>query len=196
MWTDRDGAGTRCEAGLFRKVESFSQSEVGRFGTPSLITRNTNDVQQVQTLMGFPFDNALFADDGDRRRHHGAPQDVPLSISLPHLPIMVVFLFLVLRKAIPCSEPCSPAGRINLTMRENLKRCPVMPGFCPAADYEETFYGNRELTNHREPRSGSSRSCSLFAHHHEAVDGRHHVVGGHRVDSGGPIGNLLLSSPT
>ena len=36
---------------LFRKVESFSQSEINRFGTPSLITRNTNDVQQVQMLV-------------------------------------------------------------------------------------------------------------------------------------------------
>ena len=39
---------------IFRKVESFSRAELDRFGTPSLITRNTNDVQQVQmvVLMG------------------------------------------------------------------------------------------------------------------------------------------------
>ena len=39
---------------IFRKVESFSQAELNTFGTPSLITRNTNDVQQVQmvVLMG------------------------------------------------------------------------------------------------------------------------------------------------
>ena len=36
---------------LFRKVESFSQKEINLFGTPSLITRNTNDVQQVQMLV-------------------------------------------------------------------------------------------------------------------------------------------------
>jgi ATP-binding cassette subfamily B protein len=35
---------------LFRRVGSFSGREVGRFGAPSLITRNTNDVQQVQML--------------------------------------------------------------------------------------------------------------------------------------------------
>ncbi len=33
---------------VFRKVQSFSQAEVDQFGTPSLITRTTNDVQQVQ----------------------------------------------------------------------------------------------------------------------------------------------------
>jgi ATP-binding cassette, subfamily B, multidrug efflux pump len=41
--------------GVFRKVQSFSAREVGHFGTPSLITRNTNDVQQVQMLVLMTF---------------------------------------------------------------------------------------------------------------------------------------------
>ncbi|SDS44668.1 ATP-binding cassette, subfamily B [Nocardioides scoriae] len=36
---------------LFHRVGSFSQREVTRFGAPSLITRETNDVQQVQMLV-------------------------------------------------------------------------------------------------------------------------------------------------
>jgi ATP-binding cassette subfamily B multidrug efflux pump len=36
---------------LFDRVQSFSAREVGRFGTPSLITRTTNDVLQVQMLV-------------------------------------------------------------------------------------------------------------------------------------------------
>ncbi len=36
---------------LFQRVGSFSQREVQQFGAPSLITRNTNDVQQVQMLV-------------------------------------------------------------------------------------------------------------------------------------------------
>lgn len=36
---------------LFRKVQSFSMEEVGKFSTSSLITRTTNDVQQVQMLI-------------------------------------------------------------------------------------------------------------------------------------------------
>ena len=35
---------------IFRRVQDFSAREVGHYGTPSLITRNTNDVQQVQML--------------------------------------------------------------------------------------------------------------------------------------------------
>ena len=36
--------------GVFSRVQDFSAREVGRFGTASLITRNTNDIQQVQML--------------------------------------------------------------------------------------------------------------------------------------------------
>ena len=39
------GLGRDLRRDIYRKVESFSQSEIGRFGTPSLVTRNTNDVQ-------------------------------------------------------------------------------------------------------------------------------------------------------
>jgi ATP-binding cassette, subfamily B, multidrug efflux pump len=42
--------GRDLRAALFARVQDFSQREVGHFGTPSLITRTTNDVQQVQML--------------------------------------------------------------------------------------------------------------------------------------------------
>jgi ATP-binding cassette subfamily B multidrug efflux pump len=47
--------GRDVRAAVFHRVQDFSAREVGRFGTPSLITRTTNDVQQVQmlTLMTF-----------------------------------------------------------------------------------------------------------------------------------------------
>ncbi|GAA0321619.1 ABC transporter ATP-binding protein/permease [Actinoallomurus spadix] len=42
--------GRDIRSAVFTRVQSFSAREVGRFGTPSLITRTTNDVQQVQML--------------------------------------------------------------------------------------------------------------------------------------------------
>jgi len=45
--------GRDIRAGLFDHVLSFSSREVNQFGAPSLITRNTNDVQQVQMLVMF-----------------------------------------------------------------------------------------------------------------------------------------------
>ncbi|MEO7077699.1 MAG: ABC transporter ATP-binding protein, partial [Rhodococcus sp. (in: high G+C Gram-positive bacteria)] len=49
------GAGRDLRKSILHRVGTFSAREVGQFGAPSLITRNTNDVQQVQLLivMGF-----------------------------------------------------------------------------------------------------------------------------------------------
>ena len=43
--------GRDLRAAIFRRVMAFSGREVAKFGAPSLITRNTNDVQQVQMLV-------------------------------------------------------------------------------------------------------------------------------------------------
>ena len=45
------GFGRDVRSAIFRKVETFSQVEVNHFGAASLITRNTNDVQQVQQVV-------------------------------------------------------------------------------------------------------------------------------------------------
>ena len=42
------GLSTNIRSAVYKKVDSFSASEVDKFSTPSLITRTTNDVQQVQ----------------------------------------------------------------------------------------------------------------------------------------------------
>lgn len=43
--------GRRLRSGVFKKVLSFSSTEMGEFSTASLITRSTNDIQQIQLLM-------------------------------------------------------------------------------------------------------------------------------------------------
>jgi len=45
------GFGRDLRAAIFHRVGEFSEQEVSRFGAPSLITRTTNDVQQVQMLV-------------------------------------------------------------------------------------------------------------------------------------------------
>jgi DNA-binding MarR family transcriptional regulator len=45
------GVGRDVRGAVFERVQHFSAREMTRFGTPSLITRNTNDVQQVQLFM-------------------------------------------------------------------------------------------------------------------------------------------------
>ena len=49
------GFGRDVRAGIFDRVQHFSAREVGQFGAPSLITRTTNDVQQVQMLVLMTF---------------------------------------------------------------------------------------------------------------------------------------------
>ena len=44
-------AGRDLRAAIFERVQQFSSLEMNRFGTPSLITRNTNDVQQLQNVL-------------------------------------------------------------------------------------------------------------------------------------------------
>jgi ATP-binding cassette subfamily B multidrug efflux pump len=45
------GVGRDVRGAVFDRVQSFSAREMNRFGTASLITRNTNDVQQVQLFL-------------------------------------------------------------------------------------------------------------------------------------------------
>ncbi|MGP0034347.1 MAG: ABC transporter transmembrane domain-containing protein [Solirubrobacteraceae bacterium] len=45
------GAGADIRAAVFSPVQGFSAAEVNRFGTSSLITRNTNDIQQIQLFL-------------------------------------------------------------------------------------------------------------------------------------------------
>ena len=45
------GAGADMRGGVFTQVQAFSARDIDRFGTPSLITRNTNDIQQIQLFL-------------------------------------------------------------------------------------------------------------------------------------------------
>jgi ATP-binding cassette, subfamily B, multidrug efflux pump len=52
-WASRVAMGTGADlrTAVFTRVQGFSAHEVNRFGTPSLITRNTNDIQQIQLFL-------------------------------------------------------------------------------------------------------------------------------------------------
>ncbi len=124
---------------LFRKVESFSLSELNRFGTPSLTTRTTNDVQQVQMVVLMAL-NVIIA----------APitviggiilalrLNVPLSgVILAAVPVMGVFIGLVVRKALPLFRGMQvKIDRINQVTRETLSGVRVIRAF-DRTKYEE-----------------------------------------------------------
>jgi ATP-binding cassette subfamily B protein len=135
---------------LFRKVESFSQAEVNRFGTPSLITRSTNDVQQVQMvvlmMLNVTISAPVMAVGGIIL---ALRLNVPLSgVILVAVPVMGIFIGLVVRKAIPLFRSMQvKIDRINQVTREMLSGVRVIRAF-DRTDFEEGRFdeANADLT--------------------------------------------------
>jgi ATP-binding cassette subfamily B protein len=188
--------GRDVRSALFRKVQTFSQVEVNQFGAPSLITRNTNDVQQIQmvVLMGL---NLIIS----------APimvvggvimalrQDVPLSgLLLVVLPIMAALIGFVMTRAVPLFQAMQrKLDRINLVMRETLAGVRVIRAFVRTRHEEKRFDdANQDLmvTALTVNRLFAITIPSLMAIMNLTTVAVL-FFGAYRVDSGGmPIGNL------
>jgi len=135
---------------LFRKVESFSQAELNHFGTPSLITRSTNDVQQVQMVVLMMLNVTLAAPIMAIGGVIMALRlDVPLSsVILVSLPIMGVFIGLVLTRALPLFRAMQKMiDRVNQVTREVLSGVRVIRAFDRTRYEEQRFdVANADLT--------------------------------------------------
>ena len=136
---------------LFKRVEDFSQQEVNQFGAPSLITRTTNDVQQVQMMVAIGLTVMLMAPlmivGGIVM---ALRQDVRLTATLAViLPIMAIVLGLIIRKAIPLFRSMQvKLDRINQILRETLSGVRVIRAFSRTEHEEERFdEANVDLTN-------------------------------------------------
>jgi len=135
---------------LFRKVESFSQAELNHFGTPSLITRSTNDVQQVQMVVLMMLNVTIAAPIMCVGGIIMALRlDVPLtSVILVAVPVMGVFIGLVLTRALPLFKAMQvKIDRINQVTRETLSGVRVIRAF-DRTGYEEGRFdaANVDLT--------------------------------------------------
>ena len=190
------GFGRDVRSAIFRKVETFSQVEVNRFGAASLITRNTNDVQQVQHVVLMALNMMI-----------SAPiltvgglimalrQDVPLSgILLVIIPIMAVLIGVVMSRAIPLFQAMqTKLDRINLVMRETLSGVRVIRAFVRTG-HEERRFDEASL----DLMDTGLRVNRLFAITMPALMAIMNLstvavlwLGAYRVDSGEmPIGNL------
>ena len=117
---------------LFDRVQSFSAREVGRFGTPSLITRTTNDVQQVQMLIVMTLTMMLSAPImGVGAVIMALNQDVPLSslllIIVPVLGAIVTFLVSKMRPLFKLMQ--TRIDSINRVLREQITGIRVIRAF-------------------------------------------------------------------
>jgi ATP-binding cassette, subfamily B, multidrug efflux pump len=127
---------------VFSKVETFGQVEVNQFGPASLITRNTNDVQQVQMLVFVALTVVVSAPILIVGGIFMALRtDVPLSgLLLVVLPLMALVIGLVMSRAIPLFRATqAKIDRINQVMRETLAGVRVIRAFVRTRHEEARF---------------------------------------------------------
>ena len=127
---------------VFSKVETFGQVEVNQFGPASLITRNTNDVQQVQQVVFVALTIVVSAPILIVGGIFMALRtDVPLSgLLLVVLPLMALVVGLVMSRAIPLFRATqTKLDRINQVMRETLAGVRVIRAFVRTRHEEARF---------------------------------------------------------
>lgn len=135
---------------VYRKVISFSSAEMDKFSTASLITRSTNDIQQVQMLFTMVFRIVLYAPIlgiGGVLKVLQTDASMTWILALAVLLIMgfVTFLF---RLTMPkFSKLQKYIDNLNLVTREILTGIPVIRAFSTEKHEEERFEdANRTLT--------------------------------------------------
>jgi len=145
------GFGRDLRASLFHRVTDFSAREVAKFGAPSLITRVTNDVQQVQLLVvmattmmiAAPLTMVIGLTMALR-------EDVGLSIILVFaMPSAVIILGTVVSKMVPSFQQMQVRiDQVNRVMREQITGMRVVRAFVREPEEEARFgEANQQLTD-------------------------------------------------
>ncbi len=127
---------------VFSAVEGFSARELNKFGAPSLITRNTNDVQQVQLVLFMGFTMMIGAPiTGIGAIIMALRSNLQLSsLLLVVLPIMSVLIILLLRRIVPAFRMMQvKIDRINLVLREQIAGVRVIRAFVKTKQEEQRF---------------------------------------------------------
>ncbi|MDQ1250325.1 MAG: ATP-binding cassette, subfamily multidrug efflux pump, partial [Actinomycetota bacterium] len=136
---------------LFSRVEAFSLRELDHFGTPSLITRNTNDVQQVQMLVFMGMTMLVVAPlTAIGGVIMALRTNVPLSaLLLIIVPVMALVIGLLMARAVPLFKSMQlKIDRINEVLREALSGVRVIRAFVRTRHEEERFAeANADLTD-------------------------------------------------
>ncbi|QQS01689.1 MAG: ABC transporter ATP-binding protein [Austwickia sp.] len=183
------GMGRDIRANLFGRVMSFSAREVNHFGAPSLITRTTNDVQQLQQLVVM----GCFILVGAPIMMVGGVimalrEDVGLSwLVAVAVPLLAISILLVVRQMVPLFRQMQTRiDAVNRVMREQITGIRVVRAFV-REDHERSRFGaaNQALT---ETGLGVGRLMVLMFPIVMLIMNLSTTAviwfGGHRVDSG------------
>lgn len=183
------GVGTVIRNDLFKHINTFSHAELDRFGTPSLITRITGDVNQVQSAVAMlirlvvraPFlviGAAVMA----------MTIDLKLSvIFLAVMPLVSLVLYLIMSRSVPFYKVIQKKlDKISLITRESLTGARVIRAFSRGEAEEERFGAANEdyaVTSMRVGRLSALLNPLTYAIMNLAIAA---IVwfGGFRVDSG------------
>ena len=126
------GLGRDVRASIFDRVQRFSAQEMGHFGTPSLITRITNDVQQIQMLGVMAFTMLVAAPITTVGSIVLALRlDVPLSgVLLAMVPVLGVFVTVMVSRLRPLFRTMQERlDGINQVLREQITGVRVVRAF-------------------------------------------------------------------
>lgn len=191
------GMGRDLRAALFERVMSFSTQEMHHFGAPSLITRTTNDVQQLQQLVVMGCVILV-----------GAPivmvggiimalqEDVGLSwLVAVAVPLLALAIALIIRRMIPLFRAMQTRiDTVNRVMREQITGIRVVRAFVREEHERDRFaVANDQLT---EVGLGIGRLMALMFPIVVLIMNLSTTAviwfGGHRVDAGEmPVGALF-----
>jgi ATP-binding cassette subfamily B protein len=182
--------GRDVRAGIFDKVQELSAREVGHFGAPSLITRTTNDIQQVQMLVLMTFTLMV-----------SAPimcvggiilalvQDVPLSaLLLVVVPILIGVISLIVVRMRPLFRLMQVRiDLVNRVIREQITGIRVIRAF--VRDEHERVRFAKTNGDLRDVSLAVGRLMSLMFPTVMLVVNASSILvlwfGAHRIDSGG-----------
>lgn len=136
------GVGKHMRKDVFQKVESFTNAEFNRFSTASLITRNTNDIQQVQMVIVMFLRIIIYAPIigiGALLKVISSGASMTWIIALV-LAVILGMIFTIFMIAMPKFQIIQKLiDRLNLVMREFLDGMSVIRAFNTQKHEEEKF---------------------------------------------------------
>ena len=191
------GFGRDLRAAIFHRVGQFSDREVNQFGAPSLITRNTNDVQQVQILVLMTCTLLVAAPImGVGGIFMALSEDFGLSwLLLVSVPVLVVAIGLIVSRMVPqFRQMQTRIDTINRVLREQITGIRVVRAFVREPQERARFgRANQDVT---DTATKAGRLMALMFPTIMLVLNVSSVAvlwfGGHRVDSGQlQVGSLM-----
>jgi len=145
------GLGRNLRKAVFKKVEGFSNAEFDKFSTASLITRSTNDITQIQTLMVMMIRMIIYAPIlgvGGVLKALEKSNQMSWIIALAVV-LLLILIAVVFTIALPKFKAVQKLiDKLNLVVRENLTGLMVVRAFNTQKFEENRFdIANKNLTD-------------------------------------------------